>query len=375
MKITNRGTVYRNETDPAHRSCTGPSICLLPSGRWLCSFAAAPVKSQTVREALLSSSSDEGKSWSEPIAPFRPCPADGKPGAFRNIYLTLLGAKQVLASLLWVDQSDPGLPFFNETTEGLLDTRVFFSTSDDEGATWSQPRSMNTAPFHVPTPLTGPTLVLPSGEWVCQLELNKPYFDPAPWRHSSVLMFSKDEGRSWPEHALVTDDPELRIFYWDQRPAVLAGGRMLDVFWTFDRKPAVYLNIHARESRDNGRTWSALWDCGIPGQPAPPLPLVDGRLALVYMDRTAAPLLKLRVSSDGGRSWPNETELILYEPDVASQSWDKKSMQDAWAEMGKFSVGLPSTARTKEDDIIVAYYAGAHTDRTGIEWVRVRPDR
>jgi hypothetical protein len=332
------------------------------------------VKSQTVREVLLSSSDDEGNNWNEPVAPFSACVAAGKAGAFRNIYLTSLGGKRVLASLLWVDQSDPGLPFFNETTEGLLETRIFFSTSDDEGATWSQPRLMNTAPFQVPTPLTGPTLVLPSGEWACQFELNKSYLDPAPWRHCSVLMFSKDQGQSWPDHAVVTDDPELRIFYWDQRPAVLAGARMLDVFWTFDRKPAVYLNIHARESRDNGRTWSALWDCGIPGQPAPPVLFVDGRLALVYMDRTAAPLLKLRVSSDGGRSWPQETELILYEPDVSSQSWDKKSMQDAWAEMDKFSIGLPSTARTKEGDILVAYYAGTHTDKTGIEWVRVRPD-
>jgi hypothetical protein len=274
-----------------------------------------------------------------------------------------------------VDQSEPGLPFFNETTEGLLDTRVFFSTSNDEGATWSTLQLMNAAPFKVPTPLTGPTLVLPSGEWVCQFELNKPYLDPAPWRHCSVLMFSKDQGRSWSEHVLVTDDPELRIFYWDQRPAALADGRMFDFFWTFDRKPAVYLNIHGRESRDNGRTWSPLWDCGIPGQPAPPLSLPDGRLVLAYMDRTAAPVLKLRVSNDKGRTWPPQTELILYEPDVVSQSWDKTSMQDAWAEMGKFSVGLPSTARTKEDDILVAYYAGTHTDRTGIEWVRVRADR
>jgi hypothetical protein len=304
--------------------------------------------------------------------PFQPQPVEGKAGGFRSAHLTALGGRRVLASLIWVDQSDPNLPFFNETTEGLLDTRIFFALSEDEGVTWSKPTLMDTTPFNIPTPLTGPTLLLPSGEWVCQFELNKPYYDPAPWRHCSVLMFSKDEGRSWPEHVLVTDDPELRTFYWDQRPCVLADGRILDLFWTFDRKPAVYLNIHGRESRDNGRTWSAIWDCGIPGQAAPPVALPDGRIALAYMDRTGAPILKIRISSDHGRTWPAETELVLSETRLASQSWDKKSMQDAWAEMGKFSIGLPSTARTEQGEILVVYYAGTHTDRTGVEWVLVR---
>jgi hypothetical protein len=185
-------------------------------------------------------------------------------------------------------------------------------------------------------------------------------------------MFSKDEGKTWPEHVLVSDDPELRLFYWDQRPGVLTDGSILDVFWTFDRKTAVYLNIHARESHDNGRTWSDTWDCGIPGQPAPPVSLPDGRVALAYMDRTGTPMLKLRVSSDNGRTWPLETELVLYEAKLPSQTWDKKSMQDAWAEMGKFSVGLPYTAITRERDMLVVHYAGTHTDRTGIEWIRLR---
>ncbi|MBI4025498.1 MAG: hypothetical protein HY360_10995 [Verrucomicrobia bacterium] len=163
------------------------------------------------------------------------------------------------------------------------------------------------------------------------------------------------------------------FFYWDQRPGVLANGRILDAFWTFDRKTAVYLNIHARESRDNGRTWSEMWDAGIPGQPAPPVSLPDGRIALVYMDRTKAPALKLRLSSDGGRSWPKETEMVLYEAKLPTQTWDKKSMQDAWSEMGKFSVGLPATATTRNGDVLIVYYAGTHTNQTGIEWVRVCP--
>jgi len=47
-------------------------------------------------------------------------------------------------------------------------------------------------------------------------------------------------------------------------------------------------------------------------------------------------------------------------------------MQDAWAEMAKFSIGLPSTAFLQNGDILVVYYAGPETDQTDIHWARVR---
>ena len=47
-------------------------------------------------------------------------------------------------------------------------------------------------------------------------------------------------------------------------------------------------------------------------------------------------------------------------------------MQDAWAEIGNYSVGLPATAVTADSDVLVAYYAGAETDRTDIQWVCVK---
>jgi hypothetical protein len=277
--------------------------------------------------------------------------------------------------MCWVDHSDPSLPFFNEETEGLLDTRIFLARSEDEGETWSDPRPMDTSPFDIPTPLTGPVLCLPSGELACQFELNKPYYDTSIWRHSSVMMFSKDGGESWPEHAITSSDPANRIFYWDQRPGVLADGRILDLFWTYDNHAAVYLNIHARQSVDCGRTWSEMWDTGVPGQPGPPVSMPDGDIAMVYVDRTGPPTIKVRASSDGGRTWSDATETIVYETETASQTWRKGSMQDAWSEMGQFSVGLPTTARLRNGDILVLYYAGPETDLTDVQWARLRPER
>jgi hypothetical protein len=244
------------------------------------------------------------------------------------------------------------------------------SESFDRGETWSEPRLVDTAPFHVPTPITGPVLLLPGGEWACQFETNKPYLDTSKWVHSSVLMFSTDEGRTWPRHAVVTRDP--RVFYWDQRPGVLRDGRILDLFWTYDNGSSAYLTIHSRESADAGRTWSPLRDTGVPGQPAPPVDLDGNRVAMVYVDRSGAPAIRCVLRRDRGHSFDLATAFTIYESVLPSQTVRKDGMGDAWSEMGKFSVGLPATTLLPDGDLLVVYYAGADTDRTNIEWARIR---
>lgn len=373
MQIVARGTVVAGEQGTALQSCTFPQVCVLPSGRWLCGYRTAPHKAAVAgQRVLLIHSDDEGCSWSRPVEPFTPPSIEGKPGVFRCVAATSLGGRKVLATLCWVDCSHPSLPFFNEDTEGLLDTRIFLARSEDNGDTWSQPEPVNTAPFNCPTPITGPALVLANGDLACQFELNKPYYDPTAWRHASVLMFSRDGGETWQEHTIVNSDPENRLFFWDQRPGVLPEGRILDLFWTFDRKRATYRNIHACESNDHGRTWSAMWDTGLAGQPAPPVPLADGSLGMVYVDRNGSPQIKMRSSSDGGRTWPEVSEILIEHPQLADQNWEKSSLQDAWSEMTAFSLGLPSAAVTNNGDVVVVYYSGSSTDQTDIKWARVK---
>ncbi len=374
MKILGQGIVFKSAPGSGRQSHCFPSISILPSGRWLCTCRAAPTKKGTAgQHVIMSRSDDQGRSWSKPVAPFKPPMVDGKAGLFRGFYTTPLGGRQVLGALCWVDHSDPTLEFFNEKTEGLLDTRIFLAHSRDAGQTWSKPRLVDTYPLRKPLPLTGPILLASDGRWGCQFEVNKHYYDARPWRHSSMLIFSSNHGRTWNEFVVVSNDPANRIFYWDQRPAFIGKKRMLDLFWTYDNRKAVYLNIHARESLDDGGKWSAIWDTGVPGQPAAPLRLKDGRIAMVYVDRIDVPIIKARISSDHGRTWPQKTETVLFSPPTPRQTRNKKSMRDAWSEMDRFSTGLPTTAGLPNGDFVVVFYTGPEPDKTDICWIRVRP--
>lgn len=382
MKINDQGIVLASMENSERQSLTFPGVCAHPEGTWILTCRAAKKKQDLQgQQILVTRSEDRGKTWSEPEAPYTPPKLDGKPGLFRTGYITALGPKHTVGDegagllnvLCWVDQSDPSLLFFNEENEGLLDCKVFISRSSDGGKTWGEPDFADLSPYTMPTPLTGPILSLKNGELACQIELNKHYDDDSPWHHSSVLLFSKDEGRTWGDSSRVTADPENRIFYWDQRPSVLADGSLLDLFWTFDRVAAEYLPIHFSVSRDNGRNWTHPASTEVPGQPAQPVQLPDGRVVMVYVDRTARPVLKARLSSDGGKTWPDSTEAVLFDQGPGNQTAKKGSMQDAWSEMGKFSLGLPATAPLPGGEVLVVFYNGPTTDRTSIHYIRFAP--
>jgi len=107
----------------------------------------------------------------------------------------------------------------------------------------------------------------------------------------------------------------------------------------------------------------------VPGQPAPVVALDNTVLAMVYMDRTARPALKLRISRDSGATWPAYSERVLEDFAALCSQTGHATMQDAWTEMGAFASGLPATCRTPDGEPLVVYYAGPHTDRTDIHWM------
>lgn len=372
MIVESQGTVFSGGSGSSASSATFPLACVTRSGRWICAFRGAPTKiANRGQQVYLTWSDDCGRTWREPITPFVPPAIDGRPGLFRFAGLTRLREGRLLAAINWVDYSEPEAPYFNEETEGLLDTRIFLSESDDDGTTWSAPRLMDTSPFNVPTPLTGPILRFHNGLLACQIELNKPYRERDAWRHASVILFSEDEGKTWPRHSVVTQDPENLIFYWDQRASVLADDLVFDAFWTFDRVNATYLNIHTCHSRDEGRGWSPLHDTGVAGQPGPIFLLEDGELAMPVVDRSGPPKITVRRSEDGGETWPSEDTLIVYDSAGPTQTEEKKTMQDAWAEMYAFSVGLPHAAALPGGGALLVYYAGPETNHTGIHWAKI----
>ncbi len=369
MKIIEKGVIPKPADDKIFNSNSFPCIEKLPSGRWLCSFKVSEKKYDCdYHNAVITWSDDYGKTWIKPFDPVKLPDINGVPGQKRKIDTLSLGGTRVLMLSNWVDSSDPSKPYYNPHNESLKDTRIFISFSEDEGGTWSAPELMNTGPIKDPVPLTGPPIMLKDGTIVCQFEVNKHEWDNTRWVHKSAMIFSRDGGKTWGDVVNVTEVPDM--YYWDQRPNVLSDGvSILNLFWTLDGKSKQYLNIHARESPDGGKTWGDLWDTGIYGQPGQPTDLGDGRIATIEIDRSVRPAITLRITRDRGRTF--DESLVLYESQINKQDSRNLSMNDAWDEMILFSVGLPNLLDLGGGEILAYYYAGSHSDSTNIEFVRL----
>lgn len=369
MRIVKHGLIFSGMDRPELSSCCFPALCQIRNGTIFASFRGAAQKGPfNIGEcAVTCISEDNGNTWSDPLQLFEAPLINGKPTTIRTLYFADIAEGNLLAVMNAIDASMEDLPFYNEATEGLKETYILFSHSADNGRTWSPPERLQVSSFYdLPLPLTGAPFVTKDGRIGIQFEVNKHYHDETPWIHHSCAVYSEDGGYTWGNEVIITDSPT--VYYWDQRIDTLADGRVVDIFWTFDREVGDYVNIHFCQSENGGRTFGPLIDTGLAGQPGNVIDGKDGTMLAIYINRDAAPVIRLAESADG-TSWTD----VLTVFDFGSNTKGKRNagMNDVWAEMGAFSVGHPFLKRMQDGTIWAYYYSGPSTHRTDFHFAKI----
>ena len=370
MKIIERGIVYSGEKEPKLSSCSFVGMLETTNDKIFASFKGAKTKGpyNDTDCVILCSSIDNGKTWSEPWEPFVPPVVDGKPTTLRIIFLTEIEKGHLFAVVNAVDATMEDKTYYNNETEGLKDTYILFSHSFDDGKTWSELKKIESTIFSgMPLPLTGAPFVTKEGRVGVQFEVNKPYYEKEYWVHHSAVIFSNDGGYTWGDEVVITAHPTR--YYWDQRISVLNSGKVVDVFWTYDREKAGYINIHYTESNDDGRGFGEFIDTGLVGQPGNVIDGKNGEQLLVYINRDSLPQIRIAKSKDGGKRWEDELTVFTYERNTKMDH--SGSMNDVWMEMAAFSTGHPFIYRMKDGSIWVYFYSGPSTDRTDFHYVKI----
>jgi len=374
MEFLTKTTVFDGYESASVCSATFLDVTSTPSGRILVSFRGGPTKTpyNTGENGYTCVSDDGGNTFTEPRALFGHLMIDGKiPAHIRSYQLLSLGGRRIfgVASVVENMENDDALPYFNEETEAIKNTQLFCFFSEDEGETFSDPVQipMKAQYKDMACVLTGPPVLMKNGGILVNFEVYKKYYDTRDIDHSAACILSMDGGKTWETEVTLYQNRD--IYAWDHRAGLLADGSLVDFVWTFDRRKNDYLNIHRLESADS-KTWKGFDDIGLPGQAGNPVTLSDGRLALVYFDRTGVPTLKLALSTDGGHRFSEP--LVVYEHKAPKAENAKSRYAEAWDEMGKYTAGHCFARALPDNQLLIVFYAGPVKDKTNAMLYRVQ---
>lgn len=351
----------------AQRSCAFTSLVALSDGSYRCAFRAAPGRDLPGGKVRIMGSQD-GRIW-ETVHPGLTRQLEGIEGDLYAGYFAELQPGILTGSFVWVDRSDPALSFVNPVTAGVLPMRNLLARSTDGGATWHDWQELDLGPDEGCS-CTGPVFSPESGVLAFPYETWKSYDDPGPGNHTASLRLSRDRGSGWHERRIVAADPAGRIFFWDQRIAVHPEtGELVAMFWTHDRDRGIDLDTHLCRSAGVDNEWSWPVATGWSGQHCQPLALGGNRLAAVHTERTPPGGIVVRLSDDFGRSWSDDAMIRVYRP-AAKLDETEKNFEEFWQSMMAWPFGHPRGVLTPENDLLIAWYAGAN-DVIGVQWARV----
>ena len=370
MKIESSGILCSSKINSNKACYTFSSFVSLSNGSILATVRGGKNKDSELEGVEFFRSDDEGKNWSEPLAPFNNVEVDNLKGSLKLCYLTEISDSHIIASFLWIDRSTiPGKELFNAETEGCLPMKILLADSYDNGSTWSKLRKVNLPNEIGPPSLTNPIMKLPNGKLIMSIENNKHYYDQSKWYQKNVFICSIDNGKTWSKPYLAAGDKTGRIFNWDLRCGVNDSGIITSFAWTYDSVKKNFLNIHQRISNDEGNTWSQPKDLNISDQPSHPAILKNGKVVLAYVDRFKDQSIKVRASDNLNASFDKTSEITIFNQNKIKQN--SKDLGGLLADMNMWSFGLPYADVLNSGKVLVFYYAG-NDKKMDLHWTRLK---
>jgi hypothetical protein len=307
--------------------CAWPNLTLLDDDTILAMIFSEPNHGRIDGDVQCFASTDAGKTFR-----YRSTPAKHTPGTNRMNFAAGLAnnGDVIVLSAGWN----------HKPVRNFYPLPVILCRSSDKGRTWQVTSSFH-KPRNIPvlTPYGNIIKIPPDKLAVCTYwSWTDPNTDTGKkhWKDVHVLenckaylMFSHDDGRTWgPQMALISAGCS------ETAPLKLNENNFLAVARTAERRIG---SLKLFTSNDKGCTWH--FSQSVTGKSQHPgnlLKLADGTVLLTYGNRHPPRSIKIRTSSDNGKTFSEPKELVT---------------------LNAADCGYPSTVQLKDGTIISAYYA------------------
>ena len=341
MRLVKTVSIYANPAPLlVSRQAVFPGIVELPGGELVALFTIGQAFDSADQRAVVSRSTDFGRTWSEPV---RLNEREAAPEESETFKPLLLADGRILATGYVFERPHPLAPIVDPETFAVLPMRNKVSHSGDGGRSWSEPRMFSVE--GAPLELSGPCIQLKSGRILGAA----PPFHLGLTGHVGWIVASDDGGESWRKFGEFYRSARGEVSPWECRLCEIAPDKVAVIFWAYDNEGARNLNNHIVVSDDGGRSFGAAIDTGIRGQASNLMALGGDRLLTIHAHREPpAGLVVRHLRLDGG-AVVVEDEFDLFADDRMSAE-----SADISRQFGSLKFGQPSLLRLANGEILAA---------------------
>ncbi len=102
--------------------------------------------------------------------------------------------------------------------------------------------------------------------------------------------------------------------------------------------------------------------------------LADGRLLCFYVHRHPPGSMRLIMSTDDGKSWDKDNELVVYESVGPTEAGfgEHSDYATYWEDMGVWFFRHPAGVVLRDGTVLLAHYGGPDDKCLSVRWTRVR---